>query len=63
MNIDKSKVMITTNKFEEIKKEFNRDYNEPASMCFSATDIKMIAIKKAMDELLELLSEMVMEDE
>ena len=62
MNIDKSKVIVTTNKFEQLKTKFNNDYHGAYGQS-NASMLKDSAIFNTVNHLLDILSEMVMEDE
>ena len=62
MNIDKSKVIVTTNKFEQLKEKYNNLYNRGSDAINSAGYYKDLALHLTLSELLDILSEMVTED-
>jgi hypothetical protein len=61
MNIDKSKVVMTTNKFEQLKIKFRNEYANANNSDYSTID-KNAALFNSLNELLGILSDMVMED-
>lgn len=61
MNIDKSKVVMTTNKFEQLKTEFNNKYCNASNSDYPSI-AKDSAVFGTLNELLDILSEMIMED-
>ena len=61
MNIDKSKVVMTTNKFEQLKTEFNNKYRGAYGQS-DASMQKDSAVFATLNALLDILSDMVMED-
>lgn len=68
MFIDNSKVLVVTNQFEEMRKKLSDGYYNSVSksnVCssLSPSDLKVDAIYSAVDDLLKLLSECVMENE
>ena len=62
MNIDRSKTIVVTNKFEQLKQKYNNDYNRGGDSINSASWYKEVAVYSAINDLLDILSEMVMED-
>lgn len=66
MNIDKSKAIVTTSKFLEIKKKVDNDIRTANSNNgvhgISATEYKVQALEWGFDNLCKLLHEMVMGD-
>ena len=61
MNIDRSKVVVTTNKFEQLKTQFNNEYRGAYGQS-DASMRKDSAVFDTLNELLDILSDMVMED-
>lgn len=59
MNINKEKVMVTTTKFEEIKKELDNNYYTPRMYACNDGGQHCEALKIALDKLLILLDSMV----
>ena len=58
MEVNFEKMIETTTKFNELKKELDRNYyTKPTYVC--DTDYKIIALKSAMDKLLILMDELV----
>ena len=56
--MNKEKMIETTTRFKELKKEFDNDfYKEPQH--WGGGDPKCNALKSTMDELLDLLDELV----
>ena len=62
MNIDKAKVLVTTNKFEQLKDKYENLYNRSSDAINSASYYKDLALRLTLSELLDILSDMVMED-
>lgn len=61
MNIDKSKVVMTTNKFEQLNTKFRNKYAN-ANNSYYPTMEKNAAVFNTLSELLDILSDMVMEE-
>ena len=61
MNIDKSKVVMTTNKFEQLNTKFHNKYYNSRNSEFPSM-AQDAAVFNTLSELLDILSEMVMED-
>ena len=62
MNIDLNKVIVTTNKFEELRQTMNKTYYyTPTGVgsSISPNEVKVMAVYDALDDLLKLLSECV----
>ena len=61
MSIDLSKVVVTTNKFEELRKSMNRCYygTVGAGSSIGQSEVKVEAVYETLDDLLNLLSECV----
>ena len=58
MNINKENFIETTTKFNELKKEFDREFYAQPS-CWGGGDPKINALKSTMDKLLSMLDELV----
>lgn len=62
MNINKKTVMITKSKFQNIKEELNHNYYKnynPLKLQTGDYDGRLIALKRAVDDLLTLLDKAV----
>lgn len=59
MNIDKETVMVTKTKFQDIKEGLNRNYYKYNNEGCNTNDVKLKALKDAVDELLTLLDKAV----
>ena len=61
MNIDLNKVIVTTNKFEELRQSMDRHYYSKVgvSSSISQDEVKVMAVRDTLDSLLKLLSDCV----
>lgn len=66
MNIDKSKVMVTTSKFLEIKKEVQQRMADASAASFaspySSSELEIRALEYGFNSLCDLLHELIVEE-